>query len=83
MTTIYSIHDGFGCIGRCDSKCHNAENPECKCCCGGAFHGVGTDIAVADRNTLTDEDILDNVTELLGPGHYRVNRQPIQKELFE
>jgi hypothetical protein len=26
-------------IRRCDSRCHKAKSPRCKCWCGGAFHG--------------------------------------------
>jgi len=28
-----------GTHGRCDSKCHDAMEPECHCICGGHFHG--------------------------------------------
>lgn len=26
---------------RCDGVCHEAEQPECVCLCGGRYHGVG------------------------------------------
>ena len=39
MTTIMTWGNSEGVKGRCDSKCHDAAEPECDCMCGGAFHG--------------------------------------------
>lgn len=41
MTTLISVHNSTGCIGRCDAKCYNAALPECTCICKGANHGAG------------------------------------------
>ena len=27
---------------RCDSSCHRARKPKCRCICGGRYHGVGS-----------------------------------------
>lgn len=44
-------------IRRCDSRCHNAKKPRCRCWCGGHFHGAQ---GAGNRGTLvqavTDAD---------------------------
>lgn len=40
MTTIISVYNSHGLVGRCDARCHNAKEPECDCVCGGSFHGT-------------------------------------------
>lgn len=82
MSTLYAVYNSDGCVSRCDAKCHNAQNSKCTCCCGGVFHGVGTKIPLANRNTLTDQDLIDNVRQTLGPGNYRIKRPQKQMELF-
>lgn len=44
-----AVYSSDGCVGRCDARCHEAEELECKCVCFGANHGVG--LAKAQRNT--------------------------------
>lgn len=39
MTTLMTWGNSDGIKGRCDAKCHEAHEPECKCMCGGKFHG--------------------------------------------
>ena len=46
MTTLISAYNSDGCIGRCDSKCHDATGGDCNCICGGANHGVGAQKAI-------------------------------------
>ena len=82
MTTIYAVYNSDGCVGRCDAQCHEATGPECRCICGGAFHGVGSKIAWADRKTLTDAEILENAQDLNKGGKLRVSRRHEQMELF-
>lgn len=42
MTTLISHYSGGGrCVGRCDTRCHDARGPICRCICGGRFHGMG------------------------------------------
>ena len=82
MTTVYAVYDNYGCVGRCDAKCHNAKGPECRCICGGAFHGVGSKIAVDDRKYLTDYEILENARKLNPYGTLRVFRPIRQPRLF-
>ena len=30
----------MGKVRRCNSRCHNAKRPRCRCWCGGLFHGA-------------------------------------------
>ena len=46
MTTVLAVYNSEGCVGRCDSKCHDAHEPDCKCICGGRNHGKGTARAI-------------------------------------
>lgn len=83
MTAIFSAYDSNGLIGRCDSKCHNSKKDICYCICRGAFHGVGTKIAVEDRHTLTDEDILLDLENADNLNTIYLFREPIQMEMFK
>jgi len=82
VTTIYSVYNSDGCLGRCDAKCHEAKGEECNCICGGVMHGVGSKIALEDRKYLTDEDILENVQDRNVDGSLRVYCPVHQLELF-
>lgn len=42
MATLFQWTSGNGSARRCDSKCHNAKLPRCKCICGGRYHGCAT-----------------------------------------
>lgn len=42
MTTLISVYNSEGCVGRCDAKCHKASEPDCNCVCGGMNHGAGS-----------------------------------------
>jgi hypothetical protein len=52
VTTLISVHNSEGCVGRCDAKCYEAQSAECDCICGGKNHGAGL------------EQARDNVAEL-------------------
>lgn len=82
MTTIYAVYNSEGCVGRCDSKCHNALKPDCVCVCGGAHHGIGTKAAVEDRKNVSDDELIQEAKKLFGPGQYRISRKAEQLELF-
>jgi hypothetical protein len=62
MTTLIAAYNSEGCIGRCDSKCHDAEGPDCDCICGGKNHGVGIKQAFAN----TQEMALETVEQVVG-----------------
>jgi len=49
MTTLITVSNSEGVIGRCDAHCHNAKHEKCNCVCGGMNHGVGK--AQAEKNT--------------------------------
>ncbi len=41
MTTLMQWSNSDGIKGRCDAKCHTADEPDCVCMCGGRYHGKG------------------------------------------
>jgi hypothetical protein len=54
MTTLIASYDNYGCTGRCDAKCYNAEGPECDCICGGMNHGAGLQKAIENTQRYTE-----------------------------
>ena len=61
MTTVLAVYNSDGCVGRCDAKCHDAKpGAPCDCICGGANHGAGLAIAMANNREalgLRPEDL--------------------------
>jgi hypothetical protein len=55
VTTLITVSNSEGVVGRCDARCHEAKFPECDCCCGGINHACGFD--QAQRNTAEMFDI--------------------------
>lgn len=45
----------------CDSKCYNAEGPDCQCACGGRNHGKGLDKAIENTKEMVDKGELEGV----------------------
>ena len=45
MATLIAVYNSEGLVGRCDSHCHSAVEPECTCICSGRNHGVGLERA--------------------------------------
>jgi hypothetical protein len=71
MTTLIEIRDVNGLVGRCDAKCYDAENDNCKCICGGYNHGVG--IEAAKENTRKTQDLMiSEAVELFAITDYEV-----------
>lgn len=56
MTTLISVHNSDGLVGRCDAHCHDAKTPaaECKCVCGGRNHGVGKEKAIENTREMAE-----------------------------
>lgn len=79
---ILEVKSGDRVLGRCDAKCYNAEGPDCHCICGGANHGVGSKIAIEDRQHLPDQEIVSILCPSQGAHKCHVVRPPLQKELF-
>jgi hypothetical protein len=44
--TLIAVYPSDGCIGRCDAKCYEAQEPHCECVCGGMNHGGGLGQAI-------------------------------------
>ena len=52
MTTLISVHNSSGLVGRCDAKCYDAIDQQCTCICGGANHGVGQQKAIGNTSQM-------------------------------
>lgn len=52
MATVIAVYNSEGLVGRCDAKCHNAQQPDCTCICGGANHGAGHERAVENTREM-------------------------------
>lgn len=52
MVTLIAAYNSDGCIGRCDAKCYNAENPACDCICRGMNHGAGLSKAIDNTQEM-------------------------------
>lgn len=59
MTTLISVHNSSGLVGRCDAHCYDAREPDCTCICGGKNHGVGFKQAYDNVRAYTEEQIKD------------------------
>lgn len=56
MATLMTFKSASGISGRCDSKCYDARQEACDCCCGGRNHGAG--FAKAFKNTIEHFDLM-------------------------
>jgi hypothetical protein len=65
---------------RCDSRCYNAEGPDCDCCCGGINHGVG--LKQARDNTARVAEALAEADADIKRLCDRVRVAAVQGELF-
>ena len=52
MTTLITVSNSDGIVGRCDAKCHDATHPACNCICGGMNHGAGGEVAQENTNEM-------------------------------
>jgi hypothetical protein len=44
--TLIAVYTSESCIGRCDAKCYEAQDPHGHCICGGMHHGCGLGQAI-------------------------------------
>lgn len=82
MGTLIAVYDSYGCAGRCDARCYDAQGPDCKCICGGANHGVGEKIARKYSRYITDDELTAECQKLVSSGPLRVFRERRQLEMF-
>lgn len=54
MTTLIAVYNSSGCVGRCDAKCYEAQEPECDCICHGRNHGAGLTRAIENTRELAE-----------------------------
>ncbi len=55
MPVLIEVRNAAGLVGRCDSRCYEAKEPECNCICGGANHGKGKEQARANTQKRAKE----------------------------
>ncbi|MBA7523435.1 hypothetical protein ES705_15562 [subsurface metagenome] len=84
MATLILQKTSGGSIRRCDSRCHYAKFPECKCICGGRFHGAGKSPGGIQRawekhqeEALRKLSLLLSETEYLKPGNPEAPKRAI------
>jgi hypothetical protein len=41
VTTLISVYNSGGCVGRCDATCYDAKHQRCDCICRSLNHGKG------------------------------------------
>ncbi len=77
--TLISVYNSDGCVGRCDSRCYDAQGPVCDCICGGRNHSAG--LQRAQDNT---RKYADAILEDWKAGHPEdaVRFEAVQQELF-
>jgi hypothetical protein len=51
MPTLMTFGNSEG-ERRCDSKCYDAKDDKCTCCCGGKNHGVGLQQAMKNNQAM-------------------------------
>jgi hypothetical protein len=57
--TLIIAGNSDGVYGRCDAKCHDAQEPHCDCICGGAYHGKGSGSpALAEAIEAREQELL-------------------------
>lgn len=65
MSTLISVYNSDGLVGRCDAKCHDATQPNCDCVCGGMNHGAGRKKAMENTRQHA-ESMIKEYAERLG-----------------
>ena len=54
MTTLIAVYNSEGCVGRCDARCYDADEPDCECICGGRNHSAGKQQALDNTRKLAE-----------------------------
>lgn len=79
MTTLMSVYNSSGCVGRCDAKCYDATDEHCDCICRGANHGIGKKAATQNIREFMDK----KVKEATGKGlNFKFSDEIKQPNLF-
>jgi len=84
MSTLISVYNSDGCVGRCDAKCYDATGPDCDCVCGGKNHGAGLKQATNNTREMADTWVKDyiekrGITDATGSA----NPEIFQLKLFD
>ncbi len=82
MATVMSWGNSEGTKGRCDSKCHFARDPDCRCMCGGMYHGSKLNGTFEKINREQGEKIMEEAKKLAKLQGYQISFNDVQHELF-
>jgi len=63
MTTLISVYNSSGMVGRCDAKCYDAIDKKCTCICAGANHGAGQQKAIQNTSQMAEIYIEEYIKE--------------------
>jgi hypothetical protein len=69
MTHI-AVYTSEACIGRCDTKCSEAQEPDRDCVCGGLNHDAGVTVAI-DNTRLHAEAMIEKYAGANGLAQFR------------
>jgi hypothetical protein len=68
--TLIAVYTSEGCIGRCDAKCYEAQEPACDYICGGMNHGAGVQQAI-DNTRVHAEVMIEKYAGAKGLAEFR------------
>jgi hypothetical protein len=55
VTALITIRMGGSVVQACDARCYGAKHEPCTCCCDGANHGVGLELAITQTRQHSPE----------------------------
>jgi hypothetical protein len=84
MTTLIAVYNSSGCVGRCDARCYEAQEPQCDCICHGRNHGAGIQKATDNTRELAESWMQEynQAHNLTGATWEVPANNPIQLNLF-
>jgi hypothetical protein len=74
------VYTSAGCIGRCDARCYEAQEPHCECICGGANHGAGLQHATENTRQYA-EVMIETYAGAKGLAAFRAELGPVVEQL--
>ena len=60
MVVLISQKTGNSKTRTCNSRCHDAKGPDCRCICSGGNHGVGLQKAIENTERVAQKLLEDN-----------------------
>jgi hypothetical protein len=69
VSTLIAVYNSEGCVGRCDKRCYDADNPRCTCICQGKNHQAGQAQAEDNTRVMADSWLDDLKARGIDVGH--------------